>query len=553
MQNIYINLTDRVLDAYSYEHILNYFDEAKKNGITEHGFPRLTANIGILIAHGKRTHLIHVFEQMMDFCCESFTREKVGGQGNDFSVKEIIFCLMEIEKSDVYSKHKTQYWRSLLKQIKVSECYNVYATSRKDNLYNWALFTAVSEFMRGYIGIADTDEFVDIQIATQLRHLDENGMYRDPNEPMVYDLVSRGLFCLLMHFGYKGEYYHQIDECLKKTGRLTLEMQSVSGEIPYGGRSNQFLHNETQIALLFEFEANRYYGCGDLELAGRFKAGAQKAVATIEKWLSRETITHVKNNYPVDSGYGCEKYAYFDKYMVTTASFLYVAYMFCNDTITPKETPTQPAVFSLTDYFHKTFLKNKNWFIEVDTKADNHYDSSGIGRIHRLGAPSAICLSVPGTSTPSYKVDQDKRCDFSLTLGIKDDDKLIFATRDNAKYALKNTKKSKDTVSSCFECDFGNDVYNRKVAQLCCEVNADSVVIGASYDGEVALMLPAFQFDGRTHTKVVADTNVLAIFYDGYVCRYSSTDKIIDSGKVGGNRNGCYCGRRNETGVKLAV
>ena len=34
----------------------------------------------------------------------------------------------------------------------------------KRRLDNWALFSAVSEFMRQYIGIADTSRFVDIQI-----------------------------------------------------------------------------------------------------------------------------------------------------------------------------------------------------------------------------------------------------------------------------------------------------------------------------------------------------------------------------------------------------
>ena len=40
-------------------------------------------------------------------------------------------------------------------------------------------------------------------------------------------------------------------------------------------------------------------------------------------------------------------------------------------------------------------LKFGEYFAEYDTNADFHYDANGLGRIHRLGAPSAICLSVP--------------------------------------------------------------------------------------------------------------------------------------------------------------
>ena len=57
----YIDLIDKTLDAYSTEHILRYFSEVKEKGITEHGFPRLTANLGILIANGKRDSLIPLF------------------------------------------------------------------------------------------------------------------------------------------------------------------------------------------------------------------------------------------------------------------------------------------------------------------------------------------------------------------------------------------------------------------------------------------------------------------------------------------------------------
>ena len=51
-----IDLMEKALSAYTDEHIQRYFNDVKENGLTEHGFPRLTANIGILIAHGRRKH-----------------------------------------------------------------------------------------------------------------------------------------------------------------------------------------------------------------------------------------------------------------------------------------------------------------------------------------------------------------------------------------------------------------------------------------------------------------------------------------------------------------
>lgn len=536
MKERYFALMEKVLGAYTDEHVYRYFESVKKDGVSEHGFPRLVANMGILIANGRRTDLREIFEQMMDTCCKDYTRLRKVGQGNEFSVKEIIFCLMEIEKNQTFPKEKTEYWRSLLAKVKYSECYECYVEKKEDDIHNWGLFCCVSEFMRDYIGLCDTKEFVDIQLPSQLRLLDENKMYREPHEPIVYDLVPRNLFSVLMHFGYDGEYRDEIDDCLKKTGLLTLYMQSVNGEIPYGGRSNQFLHNESCVSSIFEYEANRYAKEGNLKLAGQFKAAADKALSNMELWLENEKITHIKNHFPTESRYGCEGYAYFDKYMITAASWLYVSALFCDESIKPCETDDSGRVFSLSGHFHKTFLRNSNWFAEVDTKADSEYDASGIGRIHKKGTPSQICISVPGTSTPHYAVDIDGCTDFAIAAGIIKDGEPMFALRDEAKYSLVSSKAKGDFAEAVFECDFGGE----SSALLKCTLDSDSVTIEASAEDEVALMLPAFEFDGKNKTEISVKDNILEIVYMGYVCRYISSGEITDTRKTGCNRNGHY-------------
>lgn len=540
MRETYIALMDRVLDAYSHAHILRYFDSVKKDRITEHGFPRLTANLGILIAHGRRTHYTDLFIQMMDYCCESFLIPTVVGVGNDFSVKEIIFCLLEVERAGFVPKEKTAYWRSLLAQIQPAQCYNIFAASREDDVHNWALFSAVSEHMRQYIGVADAGAFIETQLATQVRRLDANGMYRDgvwqgPHNPIVYDLVPRGLFSVLLHFGYHGEFFDAIDDCLRKTGLLTLQMQSVTGEIPYGGRSSQFIHNETQMALIMEFEANRYAALGNAQLAGQFKTGVRKALGNIESWLAREMLTHVKNNYPLETKYGCEGYAYFDKYMVTAASFLYVAYMFCNDEIAECPISDKAMCFSLSDHFHKTFLRNQNWFVEIDTNADYHYDASGIGRIHRAGAPSALCLSVPGTAAPALTAPEGMLENFAIAAGVEEAGKLIFAADPGVTYTKTGEAVTEETASVSMRCDFGG-----KTAGMDCLVTPECVKISASAEGKAALMLPAFAFDGKEATQITCRDTVLEIRYQKYLCRYTADAPIFDLGKRGFNRNGEY-------------
>lgn len=52
-----------------------------------------------------------------------------------------------------------------------------------------------------------------------------------------------------------------------KSADITLVLLSATGEIPFGGRSNQFLHNETFYAALCEWYAAWFNRKGDVARA----------------------------------------------------------------------------------------------------------------------------------------------------------------------------------------------------------------------------------------------------------------------------------------------
>lgn len=54
MKALYLDIMEKALSAYTEEGIREYIDTVKRDGLTEHGFPRLGANIGILMAHGRQ-------------------------------------------------------------------------------------------------------------------------------------------------------------------------------------------------------------------------------------------------------------------------------------------------------------------------------------------------------------------------------------------------------------------------------------------------------------------------------------------------------------------
>ena len=533
----YIEAMKSALAAYTDEHIERYFNDVKRVGITEHGFPRLTANIGILLCRGHRTELLPLFIEMMDFCIADMPHPRNDiskGIGNDFSVKELIFCLLEVETHALVPKEKTDAWRRTLAEIKPENTYTQFARKPSDIVNNWAIFTAVSEWMRQVIGVADTKDFVDLQLSSQTRYIDPNGMYRDPHEPMVYDLVSRGLFCVLLHFGYDGVYKELLDAAQKRAGLLTLKMQSVTGEIAYGGRSAQFMHNEAQLALNLEFEANRYKREGNMALASLFKARAALALSNMEYWFKKNPIHHVKNRYPLESGFGCEDYAYFDKYMITAASFLYVAYLFADDTIEAVDQVRTPAVTFTAEPFHKCFVEAGDYFAEIELAADTHYDEDGLGRIHKKGAPSPLCLTTPMTATPNYKVENVRAA--SMVPGYEKDGALCLALSGAASYRPIKTEVAEDLAAVTLLSEFED----RTVLKHSYTVSKDGVDIKVSGAEHVCFSFLAFDFDGETETDISVDENTVRVTYEGYTCTYETNGKILFKEEYADNRNGRY-------------
>ena len=538
MKETYLELMELSLSAYSKAHILRFFSDVKTNGLTEHGFPRLTANIGILIAHGRRTDLLPIFLEMMDFCCEQIPLVLAA---NDFSIREIVCCIFEIEKVGAVDAARIQKWKAALATCDPNTCYDRIAKSLTDPVRNWALFSGVSEYYRQALGLCQSTEFIELQFGQQLQWFDENGMYGDnphayAHQPVLYDLAPRFLYALALHLGYRGRYYEKIDALLKKAGLHTLAMQSVTGEIAFGGRSNQFYFNEGLLCGVLEFEASRYAKEGNMELAGRFKAAIQRAVSHSLRGLSAKPIYHIKNRFPTETKYGCEDYAYFDKYMITVASNYYGAYRMCDDTIPVGEFDGSPVAWQTSPRFHKVFLRAGGYALEFDTDADAHYDASGLGRVQKEGAPSTVCMATPCPGHPIYTVDTKEPLALSLATGVWQDEKWLFATSEDTAYEVSALSCGETKASAKMRCRFKNG----GVTESRYTVSESGVLIEIEGAGRIANMLPAFAFDGACETSIVCTENTLEITYKGWLCRYTTNGKIVDLEKTAQNRNGYY-------------
>ena len=497
----YLDLMETAVAAYDDAHLAKYVAANEKNGVTEHGFPRLAANLGVLLANGRATGRRETFKRMMDLCCRDAARKMTGG-GNEFSVKELVMALRELVAAKTFPKDVTDAWAEGLRAVKAETAYKTGALGfGREKSDNWFVYACASEQARIAAGLGGNADFIEVAVADQLRWFDENGMYKDPDQPAVYDLVTRLQFAKALHDGYAGPSKAKLEALMDASAEPTLKMLSACGEIPFGGRSNQFLHNHTFYAALCEWYACRYLKAGDAVKAARFRRAAARAIDGLDFWLDQEKISHVKNFCDPLSGKGCENYAYFDKYMVTMGSWAMMAREFAGefpkDVVLPDPGPEQPFRFKTSEDFHWEFLSAGEYSAQVDFDANLHYDCDGIGRFQRRGAPPTIGLACPCCQTPNYKV---------MGRALAD---LAIAPLPGTKWKYELTEKGLEIK-----------VHGR---------------------GELGLTLPALSFDGKNRVKVFCDGRSLSIVYKGWVCKYVVRRGKIEEDPVQcSNRNGVY-------------
>ncbi len=534
-KNRILDAMERSLECYTEERIKSYIKKVKKEGLTEHGFPRLGVNLGLLVCNGRKLEYKDYFYKIIELCLNQIPKVKAA---NEFSIKELALLFLEAEKTGTVEKERLDDWKRKLALKGAMELYKKVYTE-PGRLNNWAVFAAASEWARVRFKLNGDEEFVEKQLETQEKWFDENGCYLEPNNPVIYDVVTRQLFCYMLRFGYDGKYKDFLDEKLEKAGLHTLQTLSVNAEAPYGGRSNQFVHNEACYVSLFVHEANRYNERGDYVLAGQFKRAAEKCLSRVLYNLEFYRGRHVKNFYGTDSKIGCESYAYFDKYMITVASNLQLALFYDVDKIEPAIAPFEEGgyIYASSKEFGSLYLTCGDYSVQFGYNANESYDGSGIGRIHKKGAPSAIALSTPFAKEPKYKIPKENEMPFAICPAIYIGKQLVTGAEAKTKYHLIEANEQYDKLSVKFRCT----IRGRKQT-FNYSVDENGIKVGVYRPLRNAYVcFPVLKFDGETNAEIVKEEGKVTVKYKGYSCEYSS-EKIESLSKVFHNRNGEYEG-----------
>jgi len=371
--------------------------------------PRFVAAIAPLVHAGRCRDLIEPAARAMDWSARrlaesSNRREDL--RGPDFYTRDLVLGWLWLREHVAPSR--AAEWARLLGAFDPEETYTQCArTAGTEGRHNWFIYSGVGEYLKARFGIADNRDFLERYLPDQVRRFDANGMYVESHGPVCYDLtVRQGLSWMLFH-GYDGPWREVLAELLRRGGLMTLFFQSPTGQMPFGGRSNQYQHNEAMAAFILEYEARRYAAGGDPARAGIFKRAARRAALAVAPWIiESDPPRSLKNRFPLDKPYGHNMANLYTVYSLLAANLFGLAWHISDDSIEERPTPPELGGYVLATgaAFHRVFATAGGYGIEVDLAAEPTQDATGLGRVHRVGVPSWAGVSSPMAKSPKYVV-----------------------------------------------------------------------------------------------------------------------------------------------------
>ncbi|MDX1357621.1 MAG: hypothetical protein R3232_02195 [Clostridia bacterium] len=587
----YLDVIELCVKAYDKKAIEDRLP--KTGGMVDdiHAYSRIAGGIAALLSNGRIPEYKDLWFSMMDALCNDFHRQAPPNT-LDFALKETMLGFKAMKP--YVPKEKQVEWLTLLGKVDPETQYSNTETFHKswDHIRNWNIYAMAGSFLLETEGYTDTAGFFDKYWDHQFKYFDDNGMYMDPHNPILYDLTTRVQAQLIPGYGYKGKFADKLDENLKKGALTALFYQSSAYELPFGGRSNQYLFNESLLTSNFEYEALRWKKKGNLKLAGMYKRAARQAVKSIKRWLEADGgARHIKNFYPTESKYGAESYGYYDKYMMTMGVFLFIGLPFTDDTIPEFPCPAELGgyVFETTGHFHKIFANCGTYSIEIDTAADFFYDATGLGRIHKTGAPTELALSgpagilrhhrygTPGCSPKSTSLspgwDFNGRIEFLSDAGKKENHSFTYI-KDEFK-TPEDFENFKDSFNNGLDC---------KLRII--EESADNVAFSVTYSGnalkgiggltetytvcedgvtvesilhnphenKICFKTPAFITNGKDESVISATGHEITVSSMGWKYHAETDGTFIETGDILGNRNGKYreyLAKKDADGIKM--
>ncbi|MBT3379119.1 MAG: hypothetical protein HN742_13220 [Lentisphaerae bacterium] len=373
---------------------------------------RFVCPASVLIAESGRTDLVPVVSRCFDQLSTGILKHAADGGPFppgvlDLTIKEmaVAWHLMTPHTSEPVHRR----WGDALAALRASAVFVVEDRLRAGTaLHNYGVSAAVGEWLRHRFGLSGDPDWVECVLGWEMPLFTAKGMYRDPGDPMLYDLMVRQNLSELMEWGYDGTHAERIRELLRRSGGATLHMLSPCGYAPYGGRSNGLLHNEAMLCYLCEHQRRQATAASSSATGGTpFALAAAAAVRACLPYLQETPLRYIKNWFPPASRHGKDgAYGEYANYGLLAASlFARTALMaprVLSAPLSPSKGTPPPGVLSLWPEFHKVFINCGGTHMEIDTRAQSNYDATGLGRLQHTDAPPGLALSASIPGTPAF-------------------------------------------------------------------------------------------------------------------------------------------------------
>ncbi|HAI11701.1 MAG TPA: hypothetical protein DCM28_08350 [Phycisphaerales bacterium] len=497
--------------------------------------PRFVSSAAVLIAYGRCTEYLETVCKSMAYCCKRLGNGQAKDMSPDFWTRELMtadMCLTGIADPEVQKA-----WRSDLSKLDCEKTYVfVDPTHGKKlhELHNWAIYASGGEALREMENLGPKDrpflwgrEYFDMYMGPQLDHMTEFGMYRDPGDPITYDITTRLQFTTPLAYGFESKLRETYVE-LQRRGCLTaLLFSQADGFVPYGGRSSGFQFQEIILSAMFELEAQRYK-TSNPKLAGAFKRQAHLSAMATQRWLTQmQPLRHIKNGFDPSLRHGIDGYGQYSVYTLLTSSFLGLAALYADDTIAEAPTPAELGGYALelTPAFNKVFAVTRGCYVEIDTVADFNHDATGIGRIHFAGSPFEMILSMPFTHHPKYVFAKGvKHTQQPIAIAptwLAGDQRISLASFSEGQVTHTTTVHEQSPEKVRLTLDYKHDESHSAISETLTvlpdvvQIATQIKVAEKAADG-VVYQIPVLVTDGMSRSKLILEDGKLVGEYRGH-------------------------------------
>ena len=371
--------------------ILDPHEKHEKTGANlekQYSTPAFASAAALLVKEAGRDDLLEPAARAYEFALTALIDKTTANQHADFYIPMLVHAHRILH--DRVPKERAAKWDEMMRQIDPEEHYR-----DKTAGANWNVVNVSGEALRRKSGLVADDQkdaqqkYLDEMLKRQQKRFTNFGMYEDPNVPLAYDAFPRmWLEEVVADGAYDGPQREQLERFLTLGGLSSLLLLSPQGEWPSGGRSAHHQWNEAENAVIFELNAIKWKKAGRADVAASFKRAARMCLRSMMRWQRPSgEMWIVKNRAAPELRHGYEGYSFHSQYNLLPMGMLAIAYARADESIEEKPIPSEIGgyVFDVREKFHKVAAAAGGYYILIDTMADEHYDGTGVQRVHRAG------------------------------------------------------------------------------------------------------------------------------------------------------------------------